>query len=138
MPSVPRRVTPPREEIHKVFCATQYECKHEGAKDPSVWCRVLDELLDVNDEMLLHAKAREFESELEELHRRRVHLAGRIGAGLLRAAEMTDPFNKIDAFDPEMHEVNDAAEENPHCPACVAGREHYHRKSDGSRVRFGD
>lgn len=120
-----------RSRIHEVFCATQYECKYSGAEDPGVWCRSLDAMLDFNDEMLLHNKARHLAREHDKLTDK-----GRrtLGAGLTYAVELTDPYEKIDPFDPETDEINEAAEKRPDCPACVAGREHYHRKSDGSRV----
>ncbi len=129
--SLPRAINP-RQKIHKAFCATQYECRYEGARDPGLWCTALDDLLDFNNEMLLHDKALEFETEIGRLSG--VRGAAHMGGGLARAVEMVDPFERVEAFDPDLDEIH-PGEEHPDCAGCVEGVEHFHRKKDGSLVK---
>lgn len=134
--SVPTVMPSLRKQLHKVFCAVRHECRYEGVTSPSVWCEMLNQLLDFNDEQVLHAKARELMDEVASYNGKRGG-ASMVG-GLYRAAEMTDPYVKIPAFDPEMDDFNEAAEKHPDCSSCVAGKPHYHRKKDGSTVRMPD
>jgi hypothetical protein len=126
----------PRQQVHAYACDPHFKCRfnrhNNGQGEASASCRKLDELLDFNDEMVLHAKAREFEAEMERIAGMRG--ASAIGGGLAAAIELTDPFERIIPFDPEYHEVPPGVEAHPDCPSCIAGKEHYHRKSDGSPV----
>lgn len=133
--SVPKVMSSSRQQIHLKFCRDIGACRFVGGSGSRTLCKQLDELLDFNDEMLLHDKAREFLDEMQRLSRTHRSGAAGMGGGLYRAADMTDPYVKIDAFtdDPETH--IHPGEERPDCPSCVAGKEHYHRKSDGSPVR---
>lgn len=132
--SVPKVMPTPRQALHKAFCPFPIECRHQtGTKTPNLRCQAMDTLLDFNDEMLLHAKARELRDEAERvgLRRRDIPVAG----GVLRGADLTDPFEMVDQFDPELDEVPPGIADHPDCVACVAGKEHFHRKSDGSPVK---
>lgn len=131
--NVPTKMTPPRQQIHQQFCLSATCRFRTKAHAINPQCMKLDELLDFNDEMVLHDKAREFEAEVERVSTKR-HGVG-IGAGLLCAGEMTDPYVKIEAFDEDPETHVHPGEERPDCPSCVAGKEHYHRKSDGSPVK---
>lgn len=119
---VPQVMASPRQLIHRAFCATAHECTYEGADDPSVWCELLDQLLQFNDEMLLHTTSGALQDEMRRVSTGRGG-AG-VAAGLYHGAVMIDPYTKIDAFD-----------EDPDCPGCVKGVEHFHRKADDSPVR---
>lgn len=128
--SVPQMMPSPRQQLHKLVCATQYECKYKGALDRSLWCTYLDDLLDHNDEMLLHAKARELYSRWEQMPSgRNVHVPG-----VLWSVRQVDPFEEvddggvIDILSPK------SVDGYPGCPKCEKGTKHYHRKSDGSLV----
>ena len=134
--SDPAKLPSPRQMLHLKYCKAVGACQFVfvgGRADDEAFrkCRKLDELLDFNDEQLLHARARELRDEVSS---RREKRAG-VGAGLLRAADMTDPYEKITAFDSDFDDFNEAAEKHPDCPVCAEGTEHYHRKADGSPVR---
>lgn len=134
--NVPTVMPSARQKIHLRFCHDLGTCKYVGGVGNRRRCDYLEQLLDVNDEMLLHAKARELMDEVASYNGKRGG-ASMVG-GLYRAAEMTDPYVKIPAFDPEMDDFNEAAEKHPDCSSCVAGKPHYHRKKDGSTVRMPD
>jgi hypothetical protein len=132
MADVPRRVTSSRQQIHNSFCPSVARCRYRlKGTFAGPQCKKLDELLDLNDELVLHAMARRLEDEIATA------AAGRRGqsllGGLSRAVELVDPFEKVEAFDPELYEVPPGID-HPNCEACKEGREHYHRKSDGSPV----
>lgn len=119
----------PRATIHTSFCPALGGCRYVGGSPSAEGadkCAALEEMLVYNDEMLLHLKAREFEAEGERFFSLR--------EGLARAAVLTDPYVKIDAFDPENDERHPSVA-RPDCPGCVRGDQHYHRVSDGSLVR---
>lgn len=130
--SVSRVAPAVRQTIHLRFCQDLGTCKYVGGPGNRRRCDYLDELLDHNDEMLLHNQALEFEAELGRVSGKRG--AATLAGGLGRAIDMTDPFEVIGAFD-EHDEVH-PGEERPDCPSCVKGIRHYHRKSDGSPVRL--
>lgn len=135
--SVPKVMPSPRQMIHQKFCAVSFECRYDGATAPgnqSYRCEELDQLLDFNDEMLLHTEAKRFDEEMHRLSREHRSGAAGVSAGLYRAMEMLDPFKKIEAFDEDPEEFTHPGEERPDCPACVKGVEHFHRKKDGSPV----
>lgn len=134
--SAPEVMPDPRQMIHIMLCDTDRKCRYDFGTmhgEASPQCRKLDELLDYNDEMLLHATACQLEDEMRHVS------TGRSGAGvasgLYHGARMIDPYTKIDEFtdDPETH--FHPGEERPDCSGCVKGIEHYHRKSDGSPVK---
>jgi hypothetical protein len=129
---VPKKMASPHELIHRAFCSGMYECAHAGAEDPSVWCELLDELLQFNDEMLLHSKAREFSAEMTAVSAKRGGMG--LASGLWHAMQMIDPYERIMAFDPDTDDYNEAGEKHPDCPSCVMGTEHYHRKANGRPV----
>lgn len=131
MTDVPIRKPSLRQRIHVRVCRDP-RCVLETS-DPGDACRSLDHLLDLSDELLLHTKADELRTEAERVGRQRhgVPVAG----GVLRAADLTDPYILFDTFDPEMDDEPHGLAKHPDCPGCINGFEHYHRKSDGSRVR---
>lgn len=134
--SVPTKMPSPREQLHKAFCATQYECKYEGAADRSLWCTMLDQLLDFNDEMVLHTKAHELVAEGENLRTSGKRVPQYVLDSRFGAAALIDPYEKQPAHDPvTFPDDYHPGELRPDCPSCVAGEEHYHRKADGSPVR---
>jgi hypothetical protein len=138
--NVPTVMPSPREKIHILSCDPDRKCRFGGGRsggaEGSVWCQKLDQLLDFSDEQVLHAKAREFVDEIDRIAGKRG--AASMAGGLDRAAEMTGPYVKIPAFDPELDAYNEAAENHPDCSSCVAGKLHYHRKKDGSPVTVPD
>lgn len=131
MTDVPIRKMPPRQQIHLKFCRDT-ECFYRSGFHHSL-CGYLDMLLDVNDEELLHTKAGELRAEAERVGRQRYGVP--VAGGLLRAADLTDPYVHFDAFDPELDDEPHGLAEHPDCPGCIKGIEHYHRTSDGSPVR---
>lgn len=134
---VPRVLPSPREEIHRTFCAVQFECRFDAGvkqRNASIWCKGLDAMLDFNDETLLHAKARALDDDFNRMDSRASRV---LGPGLLHAVRQIDPFEKYDEdgvadMTSPLFGEND---EHPDCPACIAGRVHHHRKSDGSPVK---
>lgn len=127
--SVPKKMPSARERIHYQFCPDLGGCRYIGGEndDPSK-CLKLDKLLDFNDEMLLHTQARKLHDAMQAERRQGAQY------GLYKAVELTDPFEKIDAFTGDPEEEIPPGETRPDCPACVKGIEHYHRKADGSPV----
>ncbi len=118
MTDVPIRKTPPRQQIHQKFCRGT-QCFYESGRR-HLLCGYLDELLDLNDELLLHAKA----NTLVDMHMDTVLVHGvEVGQGLALAVKVVDPYVRV------------SAGQDPDCPGCEKGIEHYHRKSDGSPVR---
>jgi hypothetical protein len=137
--SLPKPMASPRQQIHKAFCATQFECKYQGASDRSLWCTLLDQLLDFNDEMVLHAKAHELMAEAEKLRMSGKRVPQYLVDHRAGAAVLIDPYEKQHAHDPDKFPDDcHPGELRPDCPNCVAGKEHYHRKSDDSPVRMPD
>lgn len=130
--SVPQVMPSPRQLIHRSVCDPQRRCRFDSHGEASAPCKKLDELLDFNDEMVLHEQAREIFAEMQRYAGKRGAMA--LLGGLSYAAEMTDPYEKINAFEGDIEEYVHPGEERPDCPSCVAGKEHYHRKSDGSPV----
>lgn len=121
--------------IHKANCAPHYACKYfaqtrPGGRKVSPSCARLDELLDFNDEMLLHDKARSMYASWEQMPTgRNAH-----GPGVIWSVREVDPFEEVedggvvDILSPK------SVDGYPGCPSCEKGSKHYHRKSDGSRV----
>lgn len=135
--SIPTQTVSPRDRIHIKFCTAKH-CRVEQSVASMVAqsCKLLDHLLDLNDEMLLHAEADKFRDAIRTYATRRGGSA--IIGGLARAAEMAEPFEKIDAFEDDPEEYVHPRENHPNCPGCVAGIEHYHRKADDSMVPLFD
>ena len=101
-----------------------------GGTGDQKFCRELDRLLDFNDEMLLHAKARALYDRWEQMRKGRdVH-----GPGVIWSVREVDPFEEVehggvvDILSPK------SVDGYTGCPACEKGDKHYHRKSDDSRV----
>jgi hypothetical protein len=95
-------------------------------------CKKLDELLDFNDEMLLHTKAGDLYSRWEQMRKGRdVH-----GPGVVWSVREVDPYEEvehggvIDIMSPK------SVDGYTDCPACEKGTKHYHRKSDDSLVKM--
>ena len=134
--SLPKPMASPRQQIHKTFCATQFECKYEGASDRCLWCTLLDQLLDFNDEMVLHDKAQELLAEGNKIRTSGKRVPQYVADQRYGAAVLIDPYEKQNAHDPDRFPDDyHPGELRPDCPGCVAGKEHYHRKSDGSPVK---
>ncbi len=126
-------VEPARHRIHKAFCGTQFECAYEESCQPgnnSVWCRVLDALIDEMREELLHVKARALHDEWAGMPRRAQNT---LGPGIMWVIDELNPYVWVKAFDPELDEVH-PREENPSCPGCALGEKHLHRKDNGAFV----
>jgi hypothetical protein len=114
----------PRKMLHILVCDTDRKCRYDSGSargDATPQCRKLDELLDCNDELVLHGLARD------------VHHFGTAWTGegvnekqaVAVIADRIDPFQRVEASDPKPH---------IDCPGCARGIEHYHRRSDGSPV----
>lgn len=130
---LPKPAMSDRQKIHQLFCPSAATCRfRERNNSAGERCRKLDELLDHNDEFVLYGAARKLEVEHD-----RLTLKGKqaLGAGMVYAYELTTPFEEIDPYDPDMHQVPPGAEKYPDCDACNAGRKHFHRKSDQSVVK---
>lgn len=134
--AAPKKMPSPRQLIHKLVCTPQHwACIFSimGSATNTVGdeCRQLDELLDFNDEQLLHAKARDLYARWEQMSKgRNVH-----GPGVTWSVREVDPFEEvddggvIDVLSPK------SVDGYPGCPVCEKGDKHYHRKSDDSLVR---
>jgi len=58
-----------------------------------------------------------------------------LGPGLLYAADMVDPYVKVDDFDPSYHDVHPSgALARADCRKCREGVEHWHRKTGNDPV----
>ena len=131
---VPRVTPSSRQLIHLSFCRAVGGCRYVGGHaddEQRRFCSKLDTLLDYNDEMLLHAKAFELNDDLDRMGL----LSAVRDPGIEYAIRAMDPYEKIEAFTAKDDEVNLMAKRHPDCPSCVAGRAHYHRKTDGQPVR---
>jgi hypothetical protein len=129
-------MTSPRFQIHYAFCKDLGACQYIGGAGDHKQCDKLERFLDYNDEILLHTQADKFRDEIHTYGTRRGGSA--IIGGLATAAEMTEPFVKIEAFEGDPEEYVHPSEEHPDCPVCAEGVEHYHRKKDGSPLRLSD
>jgi len=139
--SVPKVMVPTRDLIHIKFCGANVHCRIErGVHGPvAESCLLLDRLLDFNDEQVLHTKAHELRAEGEKLRASGKRVPNYVLDARFGAAELVDPYEKQPAHDPETFPDDyHPGELRPDCPGCVAGREHYHRKSDDSPVRMPD
>lgn len=108
-----------REQLHSRLCTGEL-CVEYGDK-PSPKCQTLNRLLDQVEEAALHKAAMEFEARMDEMKWPRG-----IGPGVSYMAREMDPYEKVDAFDPEMHDVHPS--EFSDCPKCGEGVEHWHIK----------
>lgn len=126
--SVPQVMPSPRQQIHQYFCPSAALCRFRlKGTFTGPQCKKLDELLDFSDEQLLHAKAHELRGKGETWPNNTQTYSWYTGlAGWL------DPYEKVPSRDPDEAYPEEVASG---CPGCSAGREHYHRKSDGSPVR---
>lgn len=132
--SVPQVMPSPRDRIHIKFCQDT-KCVLE-TDEPGERCKLLDYLLDFNDEMVLYAKAHELRAEGEKLRTSGKRVPRYVLDSRYGAAELIDPYEKQHAHDPvAFPDDYHPGELRPDCSGCVAGKEHYHRKSDGSPVR---
>jgi hypothetical protein len=129
MTEVPRRMPSPRERIHHGFCPDMGGCRYIGGRNhDSTKCLKLDELLDLNDEMLLHQAARDLRDSAMRMPDYRPPKYGTTG----RMATLAN----ADRIDPYVRVTGDDSGSDINCPSCVQGKEHYHRKSDGTPVRL--
>lgn len=140
--TIPKKMPSPRHKIHQLFCPANNGCRYAGGL-PSMKgvdaCAKLDELLDFNDEMVLHTKARELCDEGEKLRTSGKRVPQYVLNSWFGAATLIEPYEKQQAHDPVAFPDNyHPGELRPDCPGCVAGREHYHRKKDGSPVMVAD
>lgn len=139
--NVPTVMPSPRQWIHQQFCSSAATCRFRershGFAGPL--CKKLDELLDFNDEQVLHAKAHALRVEGVRIRASAKRVPNYLLDARFGAAELIDPYEKQPAHDPvTFPDDYHPGELRPDCPGCVAGREHYHRKSDDSPVRVPD
>lgn len=107
-----------RDRIHARIC--QPPCGAYG-DEPSGLCRNVDKLLDRVEADALHQAARDFESRMDAAKWPRA-----IGPGVSYMVREMDPYEKVDAYDPNVHDVHPG--EFSDCPQCAGGVEHWHRK----------
>jgi hypothetical protein len=132
---VPKRAPSLRQQIHTQFCPDHEACRFAGGQGTHRQCDQLDALISLNDEWVLHMKARELLAEGDRLSKSTKRVAQAVVMARYAAAELVDPFEKVEAFDGDDTEHYHPGELNPGCPGCVRGVEHYHRKADKTPVR---
>jgi hypothetical protein len=107
-----------RGRVHARIC--KGSCIAYG-DTPSDLCRSVDRLLDRVEQDALHMAALDFEARMDAQGWPRG-----IGPGVSYMVREMDPFEKIDAFDPDLHDVHPS--EFSDCPQCAGGVEHWHHK----------
>lgn len=123
------------EQFHKVICPVEELCKYKGATTPHTYCRMLDSMLVLHAEHVLHAKAHDMQARWEQMDTRARNTHG---PGVLWAARETDPYEEIqegggmDMMSPKSVDGYEG------CSLCEKGSKHYHRKSDDSVVTMAE
>jgi hypothetical protein len=115
----------PRDRMHAKYCPDD-QCTLEYSQ-PGGLCRNFDVLLDRVERDALHHAAVDFDQRIEKLPRI-------ITPGVSYVVREMDPFEKIDAFDPNLHDVHPS--EFSDCPKCGEGVEHWHIKGTQDPVRW--
>lgn len=120
----------PRAFTHIKFCSDARCRLKGGSENAGPDCVELDDYLDWVEEAARHKVVQEMVSSSAAEHRV-------LGPGIAWVEKEFDPYYRVDAFDPDMHEIH-PREEHPDCPGCQAGNKHWHRKSDNEPVQGGD
>lgn len=107
-----------RDRVHSRICTRS--CVAYGDA-PSDLCRSVDRLLDRVEQNALHEAAMEFEARMDVAKWPRG-----IGPGVSFMVREMDPYEKVDAYDPDVHDVHPG--EFSDCPQCAGGVEHWHYK----------
>jgi hypothetical protein len=118
----------PRERMHVKYCPAERCMAVEDGK-PSGECKTFDQAMDRVERDALHQMAMDFDGRISAAKFPRA-----LGPGVLYTAREMDPYEKVDAFDPEMHEVHPS--EFSDCPKCGEGVEHWHYKGTQNPVMW--
>lgn len=113
-----------RDRVHDRICKDS--CTAYG-DEPSDLCRSVDRLLDRVEADALHQAALDFEARMDAQRWPRG-----IGPGVSYMVREMDPYEKVDAYDPEVHDVHPG--EFSDCPQCAKGVEHWHHKGTQNPV----
>jgi hypothetical protein len=114
--------------MHVKYCPSGHCAAVKGDK-PDDQCKTFDQAMDRVERDALHAAAMEFEGRMGGMKWPRA-----IGPGVSYMCREMDPYEKADAFDPEMHEVHPS--EFSDCPKCGEGVEHWHHKGTQDPVMW--
>jgi hypothetical protein len=120
-------VSTPRDRAHIKYCPDD-QCVLEYA-DPGGQCKVFDLILDRVEKDALHRTALEFEKRMDD----RGWPRG-IGPGVSYMCNEMNPYEKVEAFDPQNHEIHPG--EFSDCPKCGEGIEHWHHKGTQEPVMW--
>jgi len=116
---VSRRDITPRDLMHIKYCKEPW-CvvdRPNGAHDK---CREFDALLDQVEDYTRHQEARRFDALIDS------GMPRVIAPGVGHMCREMEPYDKVDGFDPELHEVHPS--EFSDCTECAKGIEHWHYK----------
>jgi len=109
----------PRDLVHIRNCKS-VRCVVDCTEGVGDLCRSLDALLDQVEDYTRHQEARRFDALIDS------GMPRVIAPGVGHMARELEPYDKADAFDPELHEVHPS--EFSDCPECGKGVEHWHYK----------
>lgn len=113
-----------RGRIHARTCAVH--CVMYG-DDPSPQCAAVDRMLDLVESNAVHQAVRDLVQEMDEAKWPRA-----VGPGVYHAVQRLDPYEEVEAFDPQMHDVHPG--EFSDCPKCAGGVAHWHYKGTQTPV----
>lgn len=126
-------MTTAREQVHFHACPDIGTCEFVGGPGNRRQCGELTDLLNLVEEQRMHEAAEDLRKVANNPDMAGSSESQEYRTGWMMAAYLLDPYLKIDAFVPGSG-ASDPRLIHPDCTQCDAGREHWHRKTDGKRV----